>query len=438
MKTEIHNTLGKLRHAQLWAITEAGWSLIEQRMSQLSALQQAQLEPAAPLAARVSNGAKPNIKIVHIPLVGVIINRASALERILFGAVSPQQFAAVVREQANDASVSHIVIEIDSPGGTVAGTEAAADAVAYARRKKPVIAVATSMAASAAYWIASQASRIVVGNNSEVGSIGVLAVHLDYSQMLEQNGIRATVLRSAPKKALGQPYEALDEEARADWSNMLQQYHERFAEAVRRGRKRSESWIEKVATGATWIGNDAVERGLADEVGSLESVIADIAQGRYNNAARAELESLDVVVSDERNADAQQKSSNGGNSVTPEQIAELESNARAQETVRIAAALGLTTDELSEAQIGAVRQRLEAGQRYRSSLEQRLRVALIAMAGPEAEHSPVLRLASRASMDELEQLVQAAEADKNAMIPVGRQSKPEPAPSAAKRRVMYP
>src|SRR5215467_6271108 len=117
---------------------------------------------------------------------------------------------------AANPDVSAIVLDVDSPGGTVAGTPETAAAVRRAAEVKPVVAVANSLAASAAYWIASQASSLVVGPSADVGSIGVISAHIDRSKMLEDMGLRVTVVSAGRYKAEGNPFAPLSDEAKAN------------------------------------------------------------------------------------------------------------------------------------------------------------------------------------------------------------------------------
>jgi ClpP class serine protease len=110
---------------------------------------------------------------------------------------------------AADPDVGAIVLDVNSPGGTYAGTPETANAVRQANAAKPVIAVVDAMAGSAAYWIASQAGELVVTPSGEAGSIGVLAVHQEFSQALENEGVKVTIVRSRPSKADANPFEPL-------------------------------------------------------------------------------------------------------------------------------------------------------------------------------------------------------------------------------------
>ena len=218
--------------------------------------------------------------VAVISLHGTIMNRAGMMT--VSGFTSPQDFAAAVRQAAADPNVSEIVLSVDSPGGTVDGTNTAAEAVRDAARRKTVTAVADGMMASGAYWIASQATRIVVDPTAIVGSIGVIATHVDRTRQAEDEGVRVTYYRSVEHKALGQPYEALTEDADEGLRAVVASAHREFVNAVESAR----GPLSKAAqTGRVFTGLEAVEAGLADSVGSLHSVLDDIVRTRQRGAS---------------------------------------------------------------------------------------------------------------------------------------------------------
>lgn len=266
------------------ALSGEAWSIMHQALENVQNLiasgqdlraegEQPQPEAVTQRVPLVRNNGRT---VAVVTLHGVVVNRAPKWAES-YGYISPQNFAAEVRALADDASVSAIVLSIDSPGGTVAGTVEAAEAVAYARSRKKVTAVASETACSAAYWIAAQASEIVVAPTGLIGSIGVIMSHADYTQALSAFGILVTYIRSAAKKALGQPYEPLSEEARAEFQAMVDNVHGQFVSAVAKGRRKARSVVaERWATGQVWTGQEGVTAGLADRVASLGTVVGEL------------------------------------------------------------------------------------------------------------------------------------------------------------------
>lgn len=177
-----------------------------------------------------------------------------------------------IMEANQDTSVSSIVLEINSPGGQVDGTQLLGDVVR--RSKKPVVAWVAGMAASAAYWVASQAREIMMESEttSEVGSIGVLAVHIDATAMLEKEGYKVTIVRAdgSPDKALFNSYEPLSEEIVNSAKTSLNLIRTTFVKTVQSGRPQIDS---SVFTGKMYPGKDAIKLGMADRIGYLGDAI---------------------------------------------------------------------------------------------------------------------------------------------------------------------
>lgn len=265
------------------ALSGEAWSITPQALEHLQNL----VASGQPLRAEEEHS-QPEAAIQRVPLLrgngktvavvtlhGVVISRAP-LWAESWGYINPQSFAAQLRQLADDSSVASIVLSCDSPGGTVAGTIEAAEAVAYARSKKKVTAVVNDMACSAAFWIASQASEITITPTAMAGSIGVIITHADYSKMLGTVGIVVNYIRSAAKKALGQPYEPLSEEARREFQDTVDTIHAQFVAAVAKGRRKARAVVADTwATGEIWIGADAVALGLVDRVAGLQTVVGE-------------------------------------------------------------------------------------------------------------------------------------------------------------------
>ncbi|OYV47887.1 MAG: peptidase S49, partial [Burkholderiales bacterium 21-58-4] len=155
-----------------------------------------------------SNGSAGGGLIAVLPLYGVITQRGNMVDALSGpGSCSTQLFAAAFRDALADEAVAQILIDIDSPGGSVYGVAELAAEVLAARARKPVVAVANSLAASAAYWIGSAASEFYCTPGGEVGSIGVWQAHEDISDALLYEGIDVTLISAGKYKVEGNPYE---------------------------------------------------------------------------------------------------------------------------------------------------------------------------------------------------------------------------------------
>ena len=174
--------------------------------------------------------------------------------------------------QSNE-SVSKILLDIDSPGGTVAGFFDMVDYVASI--KKPTTAHANEMAASAAYGIASACDKVFVSRTSDVGSVGVIRTHFDISAALEKFGEKVTFIQFGEHKSAGSPYQPLSDEILAIWQEEVDDLGQQFASMVANGRSMSnEAVIDTQAL--TYSGEAAVEVGFADGVIGFDDLVTKL------------------------------------------------------------------------------------------------------------------------------------------------------------------
>jgi len=204
------------------------------------------------------------------------------------GGTSIQKLTAAFRDAMADDAVGSIVFQIDSPGGSVYGVKELADEIYEARGQgKQIIAVADPMAASAAYHIASAADEIVVLHSGEVGSIGVLAAHVDYSEAEEKCGVKTTLISAGKFKVEGNPYEPLTDDARAAIQSDVDDYYELFVDAVARNRGVSaQDVITGYGEGRCLTAKNAVAAGLADRIDTFDNVISGLLAPDSRSRAR--------------------------------------------------------------------------------------------------------------------------------------------------------
>ncbi len=214
--------------------------------------------------------------IAVLPLYGVITQRGNMIEDVSGpGTVSTQKFAAALRQALADESVSQILIDIDSPGGSVYGVAELADEIVTARAKKPIVAIANSLAASAAYWIGCSASEFYVTSGGEVGSIGVWQAHFDYSQALVAEGVTPTLISAGTYKVEGNPYAPLDPEAQAFMQSRVDDYYLAFSKAVAKGRGVPISQVRNgMGQGRVLGAEAALEQNMVDGIVTLDEMIA--------------------------------------------------------------------------------------------------------------------------------------------------------------------
>ncbi|MFO0863536.1 MAG: S49 family peptidase [Gemmataceae bacterium] len=233
-----------------------------------------------------SNEATISGRTAVVQIQGVISHKTSWIEEF-FGGVSAEKLAGTIRALGNDSGVKNIVLDIHSPGGEVYGTAELGSAIRDVAQSKKVIAVANAVAASAAYWIASQANEIVVTESGRVGSIGVILMHYDWSKAMEAAGVKATVITSAPFKAEGYSEQPVTEEGMAEMQRVVDHYDAMFVSAVAKGRGTTENKVRKeFGQGRLVEASRAVQLGMADRVATRDRVLGKLT----GDAARAESE----------------------------------------------------------------------------------------------------------------------------------------------------
>jgi signal peptide peptidase SppA len=191
------------------------------------------------------------------------------------GMVSTEKIGQAVDDATADPSVEAIVLDIDSPGGSVYGVESLALKIRAATDKKKLIAVSNSLAASGAYWIASNASEVVVSPDGEVGSIGVFQMHRDVSRATDAAGVKVTYVKAGKYKTAGNPYEPLSPESMGELQKGVDDYYELFVRAVARGRNVSLTKVrEGFGQGGTVRAREAVAEGMADRISTLDDILS--------------------------------------------------------------------------------------------------------------------------------------------------------------------
>lgn len=228
--------------------------------------------------------------IALIGLMGVIAPRAANFDSVSSPrGTSIEQFRNSLRMALADDSVDSVLVEIDSPGGRVDQVPEMAAELRAARKQKPIVAHANGMAASAAYWLGSQADELVITPSGEVGSIGVYAAHEDLSGALEQEGVKMTLISAGKYKVDGNPFEPLSEDARAAIQADVDSFYEMFTADVARGRGVAVNDVRRDGSafgeGRMVTANAALKAGMVDRIETIDQTIRRMAHGRINRRA---------------------------------------------------------------------------------------------------------------------------------------------------------
>ena len=232
--------------------------------------------------SRPLNNAPSNIAIINnvavISAHGVIAKRMNMFMDIS-GGVSTEILGAQIQMAIDDEDIAAIVLDIDSPGGTVDGTFELADSIHASRGKKPIVALANGLMASAAYAIGSATDKVyMTGDTTHVGGIGVVTAHTDYSVYEALRGIKTTEIYAGKYKRIASSYKPLTDAGHTSIQEQVDYLYSIFVERVALFRGVSiDNAINNMADGRLFIGNQAIKAGLVDGVRSLDDLINQLA-----------------------------------------------------------------------------------------------------------------------------------------------------------------
>ena len=218
----------------------------------------------------------PSGKVAVIPIHGTLVRRTSGIEAES-GLASYTGIAAQLDAALASPEIAAILLDIDSPGGESGGVFDLADRIRAASEVKPIWAVANDMAFSAAYALASAAARVFVARTGGVGSIGVIAMHVDQSVKDAHDGVRYTAVFAGERKNDLNPHEPISNEAHAVLKAEVDRIYDLFVETVARHRGLDADAVRATEAGL-FFGPDAVATGLADAVGSLDDALTQLTQ----------------------------------------------------------------------------------------------------------------------------------------------------------------
>lgn len=212
--------------------------------------------------------------VAVLPIDGVIAKRMNLMTKIS-GGTSSELAGRDFQSAMADRSVEAVVLAIDSPGGTVDGTPELAQLIASFRGTKPILACTDGMMCSAAYWIGAAADRINISSEvAVVGSIGVVAKHVDVSKAEEKAGIKTTEVYAGKYKRIASQYGPLTEEGRESIQEAVDHVYSVFVDDVARFRGvDAAAVLDGMADGKVFNGSKAIEAGLVDGVATLSETI---------------------------------------------------------------------------------------------------------------------------------------------------------------------
>jgi|694.fasta_scaffold07757_8 signal peptide peptidase SppA len=224
-----------------------------------------------------SQGYEVRDGVAIIPLMGTLSPRVNLTTEVS-GGTSSELLARDIRMAADDPQVAGIILQVDSPGGAVAGTQAAASAVMAARRTKPVVTLGEGTIASGAYWIGSAGDQLFLSSATDMaGSIGVRMIHRDMSRAEEAAGIKTTEIVAGKWKSLGSEHGPLTESGQKALQDRVDAIYRVFVGDVANQRGRStEQVLSDMADGRVFVGQEAIDAGLADGFASIDELVQEV------------------------------------------------------------------------------------------------------------------------------------------------------------------
>lgn len=226
---------------------------------------------------RVDDGEERSIYSVNdngiavIDINGSLVNRTSGMDA-LSGLQSYEQLGDVLNQAVSSSDVRGIMLRVNSPGGQVSGLVTLANSIRDAAKSKPIWAAVDDYAYSAAYWLTSAASKVYISETGGVGSIGVIAEHIDESKAEEMAGYKFETLYVGAKKNDFSPHEPLNDSARTDLMSHMDDIYKSFVNSVSQNRGMARKAVRGTEAGV-YYGQKGIDIGLADELGSFSQAM---------------------------------------------------------------------------------------------------------------------------------------------------------------------
>ncbi len=225
--------------------------------------------------------------VALLPIEGVMAKKMNLFSQISGGA-STQIIRNQLVEAINDPTVHSVILMIDTPGGTVDGTQLLADAIREAGAIKPVVSLASGCMCSAGYWAGSAASKIYISDlTTAVGSIGVVTSHVDVSRSEEARGIKTTEITAGKYKRIASQYGPLTADGLNSIQEQLNYIYSIFVDAVAINRGVStEKVLADMADGRVFVGQQAIDAGLVDGVSTVDALISQLNADRKKSSVK--------------------------------------------------------------------------------------------------------------------------------------------------------
>lgn len=215
-----------------------------------------------PITLSIFDGSKSG-NIALIPVSGVLtVQGDSYLGQTT---LSSETIVSFIEEANENEKIEAILLEINSPGGSAVASDEIAQAVKDA--KKPVISVIREVGASGGYWVASATEHIIANRMAITGSIGVISSYLEFSGLMEEYGVGYERLVAGERKDIGTPFKKLNEQEKEVLQKKINRIHQYFIDEIANNRDLDKSTVRELATGEFYLGVEALQLGLIDQLG---------------------------------------------------------------------------------------------------------------------------------------------------------------------------
>jgi protease IV len=226
-------------------------------------------------AALIAIAAIIAVAVIAAPGGRTGLTAAGSIARInIEGLIRSDQERVEALERLEKSQAAAVIVHINSPGGTTAGSEQLYDALTRLKAKKPLVVVVEGLAASGGYITAIAADHIIAQQSSLVGSIGVLFQFPNFSELLKTVGVKVEEVKSSPLKAAPNGFEPTSPEARAALDSLVKDSYAWFRGLVKERRAMDDAQLEKVADGRVFTGRQAVDLKLIDQLGDEKAAVA--------------------------------------------------------------------------------------------------------------------------------------------------------------------
>jgi signal peptide peptidase SppA len=248
---------------------------------------EAQIVEQAPVAeeARAPRLPKTEEAVAVVPVYGGVAQHRGS---DYWGGVFTEELVGLLSQLAGMKNIGAVVLSFDSPGGIVYGVPEAANAIQSLAQDKPIYGHVKAEAASAAYWLASATTKLFAQPSTKVGSIGVWTMHIDASTMLEEWGLKVSLISAGKFKVEGHPFGPLEDEARANLQESVDRYYDNFLAGVAAGRGVSKATVKNdFGEGRMVDPEKAKAAGMIDGIATLPELLAGVMKPGGRGARRS-------------------------------------------------------------------------------------------------------------------------------------------------------